>query len=69
MLLTVRFSLPLTARHFDPWSNPLQHFGDYTTMNEWPDYKKIKITDQSPRTNIVSDFFGICRWYQPSEFI
>jgi len=61
-LPTVHFSLPLTARHFDPWSSPFrQPQGDYTSMNEWPDYKKLKITDQSPRTNIVSDFFGICR--------
>ncbi len=67
-LPTVHFSLPLTARLFAPWNNPFrQPQGNYTNMNEWPDYKKLLITDQSPRANIVSDCFGICRLCQPLE--
>ena len=67
-LPTVHFSLPLTARPFVPWSSPFrQPQGNYTNMNEWPDYKKLLITDQSPRVNIVSDCFGICRLCQPLE--
>jgi hypothetical protein len=61
-LPTEYFSLPLSARYSDPWSRLHERIlRGNADPNEWPDFTKIKITDQSPRTNIVADLFELCR--------